>query len=169
MPRKKLTKRELNKIERQLVALKDRLRDDLGARLGRVQNMIAEHPTELLDMASEGELDYMSAASAQAGSVTIEEIERALERLRQGAYGICEDCRRPIPKRRLAARPFAVLCVHCKERQERGCYAVGSSTISARNEADVNVRLDDGDDDRDEARSDHVFREVENMELSELF
>jgi len=48
-----------------------------------------------------------------------EQVERALERLRLGAYGICEDCGRRIPQARLAFQPDATRCVGCQVSQDR--------------------------------------------------
>lgn len=45
--------------------------------------------------------------------------ERALERLDERTYGICESCQQPIGKLRLQAFPRATLCVTCKQQQER--------------------------------------------------
>jgi DnaK suppressor protein len=45
--------------------------------------------------------------------------ERALARIDNGTYGICESCGNPIGKGRLQAFPRATLCVTCKEREER--------------------------------------------------
>jgi RNA polymerase-binding transcription factor DksA len=47
-------------------------------------------------------------------------LARAEEKIREGAYGRCEACGRPIPAARLRAVPEAVRCVPCAERQERG-------------------------------------------------
>lgn len=47
------------------------------------------------------------------------QIERALERLEAGTYGLCESCGNPIGKARMQAFPRATLCVECKQRQER--------------------------------------------------
>ncbi|WP_415645253.1 TraR/DksA family transcriptional regulator [Stackebrandtia soli] len=47
------------------------------------------------------------------------QVERALERLDEGDYGICEKCKKPIPAARLAAFPSATLCVNCKSLEER--------------------------------------------------
>ncbi|HEU4383773.1 MAG TPA: TraR/DksA C4-type zinc finger protein [Anaeromyxobacteraceae bacterium] len=49
-------------------------------------------------------------------------IEKALERLEDGSFGICEDCGEAISPKRLAARPMATLCIDCerdKEQRER--------------------------------------------------
>ena len=45
--------------------------------------------------------------------------ERALARIEDGTYGVCESCGEPIGKARLQAFPRATLCVACKQREER--------------------------------------------------
>jgi RNA polymerase-binding transcription factor len=49
----------------------------------------------------------------------LEQTERALGRINAGTYGACESCGQPIGKARLMAFPRAVLCVTCKQREER--------------------------------------------------
>nr|WP_241828050.1 TraR/DksA C4-type zinc finger protein [Actinopolymorpha singaporensis] len=44
---------------------------------------------------------------------------RALARIDDGTYGVCEGCGQPIGKARLLAFPRATLCVSCKQREER--------------------------------------------------
>ncbi len=51
--------------------------------------------------------------SAQA-SAAVEEIDRAIAKIEDGTYGVCEQCYGTIPKERLKALPFASLCVQCK-------------------------------------------------------
>jgi len=48
-----------------------------------------------------------------------EQVERALERLREGAYGICEGCGRRIPEARLKYQPAATRCVECQAHWDR--------------------------------------------------
>jgi hypothetical protein len=48
-----------------------------------------------------------------------EQVERALERLREGAYGICEGCGRRIPDARLEYQPAATRCVECQSHWDR--------------------------------------------------
>jgi len=47
------------------------------------------------------------------------QIERALTRIEDGSYGVCESCGEPIGKMRLMAFPRATLCMTCKQREER--------------------------------------------------
>ncbi|MDX6299970.1 MAG: hypothetical protein QOF53_1184 [Nocardioidaceae bacterium] len=45
--------------------------------------------------------------------------ERALARIEDGSYGVCESCGEPIGKMRVMAFPRATLCLSCKQREER--------------------------------------------------
>ena len=47
------------------------------------------------------------------------QIDRALGRIDDGTYGVCESCGNPIGKMRLMAFPRATLCLTCKQREER--------------------------------------------------
>lgn len=47
----------------------------------------------------------------------IKSIEEAIERLRQGAYGLCEDCGNPIAPERLEILPHTTLCIDCARQK----------------------------------------------------
>jgi DnaK suppressor protein len=57
------------------------------------------------------EMDLVLSAQARAAA---SEIDRALEKIDAGKYGLCEQCGQPIPDARLQALPAAALCVACK-------------------------------------------------------
>lgn len=46
-------------------------------------------------------------------------LAEALERLREGEYGICQECGEPIAPARLRAMPEVLTCVRCQDRLER--------------------------------------------------
>ncbi|MDQ1203750.1 TraR/DksA C4-type zinc finger protein [Microbacterium sp. SORGH_AS_0862] len=52
----------------------------------------------------------------RAAGTEIDEIDDALRRLEDGAFGVCASCGRDIPVGRLLVRPTATLCVSCGER-----------------------------------------------------
>src|SRR5690242_3550568 len=56
---------------------------------------------------------------ARNASDMLDQIERALAKIDDGTYGVCESCGKAIGKGRLQAFPRATLCVSCKEREER--------------------------------------------------
>ena len=49
----------------------------------------------------------------------IAKIDEALERIKDGSYGYCEETNEPIGLRRLEARPTATLSLDAQERHER--------------------------------------------------
>ncbi|MGQ0679791.1 MAG: TraR/DksA family transcriptional regulator [Actinomycetota bacterium] len=49
----------------------------------------------------------------------LEKSTKALEKIEQGSYGICESCGKPIDPDRLAALPHALMCIECKKAEER--------------------------------------------------
>jgi len=49
----------------------------------------------------------------------LQKIDRALERLDAGTYGVCERCGKPIEKARIKALPYADLCIKDAQAQSR--------------------------------------------------
>jgi len=49
----------------------------------------------------------------------LDKIQKALDRIDDGTFGICEECDEPISPKRLEARPETTLCIRCKDEQER--------------------------------------------------
>jgi DnaK suppressor protein len=49
----------------------------------------------------------------------LDKINKALERIDGGNFGVCEECGEEISVKRLEARPETTLCIRCKEDQER--------------------------------------------------
>jgi DnaK suppressor protein len=49
---------------------------------------------------------------------TLDHIEAALRKIDKGTYGSCESCRKPIPRPRLEALPFARYCISCQSSAE---------------------------------------------------
>ncbi len=61
----------------------------------------------------------LSARTADLRSQVIKEIDRALERVAGGHYGVCEGCSEDISPARLKAIPWARYCVRCQELVSR--------------------------------------------------
>jgi RNA polymerase-binding transcription factor DksA len=74
---------------------------------------LADHASDMLDREVDESLE-------ENAGLIVREIDAALERIEAGTYGVCVACGRPIPEERLAAVPYAVLCVPCKREEERG-------------------------------------------------
>lgn len=48
----------------------------------------------------------------------LREVDAALDRLDKGKFGLCESCKKPIPKSRLKIIPYTRLCIECKKGEE---------------------------------------------------
>jgi len=51
-------------------------------------------------------------------SKLINKIRKAIERIEEGIFGICETCGEDIPMKRLIARPVTTHCIECKTKGE---------------------------------------------------
>jgi len=71
------------------------------------------------DAAFDSGSDEMASQLAELDSREITQIERALARLKQGTYGLCESCQGKIPVGRLNALPYTTLCIECQREIER--------------------------------------------------
>jgi RNA polymerase-binding transcription factor len=48
----------------------------------------------------------------------LKKIDEAIDRIRTGVFGVCEECGGEIGYKRLKARPVTTLCINCKTKQE---------------------------------------------------
>jgi DnaK suppressor protein len=115
---------DIKKIQR---ALSKRLQE-LQAEYGHMLTEITELQRErLIDSAGDDQADTGTKTFEREQEISlannllerITQLERALERVDDGGYGMCERCGTPIPVERLAAFPSATLCVTCKQLEER--------------------------------------------------
>ena len=73
---------------------------------------------DFIDRASaESQISFSFRVKEREG-VLVRKIERALGKLEDGTFGICEECGEEISEGRLQARPVATLCIKCKEKEE---------------------------------------------------
>jgi DnaK suppressor protein len=61
-----------------------------------------------------------NVGTANSIAVTLADVERALEKLGDGTYGICDSCGEPIGEERLEAIPSATLCISCARIRSSG-------------------------------------------------
>jgi len=74
-------------------------------------------PVHLAD-AAEVTLDSEAEVLQLEGNL-LGDIESALQRIKEGTFGRCEDCGETIPRQRLDAMPFAPCCKECADKREQ--------------------------------------------------
>jgi RNA polymerase-binding transcription factor DksA len=75
-----------------------------------------QHPADVGSETFELEKDMSIKSQVEA---ELADVERSLHRLKDGSFGTCEACGKPIPKQRLEAKPAARFCVKDQARAER--------------------------------------------------
>lgn len=79
----------------------------------------SEDLADEIDLASSEADQSMNLRLRDRETVLLKKIERTLEKIEEGSFGVCESCFEEISVKRLEARPVTDLCIRCKEEQER--------------------------------------------------
>jgi len=83
---------------------------------------IAFDPDDLpdeVDLASSEADQSMNLRLRDRERILLKKIDKALKKIEDGDYGVCESCGEEIGAKRLEARPVTDLCIRCKEEQEQ--------------------------------------------------
>ena len=67
----------------------------------------------------------MTTRGLDRNATLVRQIRAAIDRVNQGDYGMCLDCEEPISHKRLAAVPWAALCIGCQEQADRANRGAG--------------------------------------------
>src|SRR5665647_1815592 len=117
-PPQRLRVRENEKpwTAKELATVRAELEADLAGLMRDIGDGAGDDPADAGTATFEREQEISLANNARE---VFEQSARALARLVDGSYGICESCGSPIGKNRLLAFPRATLCLTCKSKQER--------------------------------------------------
>jgi DnaK suppressor protein len=108
------------KMRKSLASLKEQILKQLALENSEFQELIEDmKPKDLADIASDDIDRRILESLGSAETRRLQLIESALGRLRDGHYGICMSCGKKIPRERLEAIPYAILCIDCKSSEER--------------------------------------------------
>ena len=126
MAKRAMKKAEAKVYKERLIGLRARLRGDVTAMADSALSDSPEGkmPIHMADAGTDNfEQEFTLSLLASEGD-TLEMIEAALERIEDGAFGLCEgeDCGTAIPKTRLNAIPYTPFCVKCAEKTQRYNY-----------------------------------------------
>ena len=102
--------------------LKDRRRHllkEANLRLSKFNISREYWVTDTAEIASNIMEDNTVMSIAQSEAREINQIDNALNIMKNGKYGVCECCGDNISKQRLMVIPFVTLCIKCKEVEER--------------------------------------------------
>ena len=111
---------DLDAVRAQLEALRDRDRQRLRVLAARPElGSAVSFGKRIGDGTSEAVSRLTDIGVGESLERRLDRTERALTKLNEGTYGICDVCGRPISGGRLKAMPNGVLCVDCSASERR--------------------------------------------------
>jgi RNA polymerase-binding transcription factor DksA len=122
--REAMTKADLERYHTTLLGLRKRMTGDvshladeaLRARGGEASGSLSNAPLHPADLGTDNYEQEFTFSLLQTQEQTLTEIAEALERIKQGTFGRCEECGDAIARARLQALPFARHCVACARK-----------------------------------------------------
>ena len=118
-----LNKKQIDHLQKvlgeRLIALKQEIREDRERNAGMSHDALLGAPG---DSGDESVASMMTELGIQETDRDIGElmgVTAALERIKSGDYGTCDDCGTEIGYKRLEAYPTAVRCIQCQTKHER--------------------------------------------------
>ena len=116
---KKLSKKDLANFKQLLEERRDHLNELVTSTRAEGIGFTREDLPDEVDLATTESGQALNLMLRDRERVLLRKIEKALEKIETGEYGLCENCGEPIEVKRLEARPVTDLCILCKEEQEQ--------------------------------------------------
>lgn len=95
---------------------------------------IEQSPDQIDEIQTASDRD-LAISKIDRQSKELRDVRAALRRIRDGRFGVCEQCDEDIASKRLAAIPWASLCIGCQEAEERNPVETGISAHSLLSDA----------------------------------
>ena len=95
-----------------------RQRTDLLNRVSNPESSPIDERGDECDIANKESTLSLGFRLQERNGLLLQKVDHALARIENGTFGSCELCEEPLSVDRLKARPFATLCIACKEEQE---------------------------------------------------
>ena len=80
---------------------------------------LSGYALHMADMGTDNFDREFNLGLASTEQQTLNTIDNALRKIDDREYGICEECTKMIPLKRLTAMPYARLCIKCQELEEK--------------------------------------------------
>ena len=114
-----MNKAQLKKFKTMLEEKRDEIVKKAKQTLSEDMMLDANDLPDEMDLASSEYLQSFTFRLRGREKVFLDKIDKALRKIEDGSFGVCEECGEEISVKRLEARPETTLCIRCKEDQER--------------------------------------------------
>lgn len=121
---KKITysKEFLEKMEKTLLSEKQNLERELSKFTKRSTHVTGDFDATFPNYGDKEDENAMEVAQYTTNKPleislenSLRDTNKALERMKDGSYGLCKYCKEPIEEKRLEARPTSSACINCKK------------------------------------------------------
>ena len=110
----------IDKMQEALLAQKEQILKSLADQHSEYKKIVeGGEPGDEVDIASDVIDGQLLESLGREDSNRLTMINNALDRIKQGKYGVCLKCHKEIPQERLEAIPYAFMCIACKSEDER--------------------------------------------------
>ena len=113
----------LKEMESQLLAEEKRLRAELEEFAKQNPKNMDDYDAKFPNLGDKEdenaeEVDQFSTNLTLERTIesSLRDVEKALDRIKKGTYGVCKYCNQPIDEKRLRARPASSSCIECKKK-----------------------------------------------------
>ena len=110
---------ELNYFKEILESRKEQIEKNINSVSSELNQLSSLELNDEGDHASANNNSMVESAIVNQQAKELQEIERALTKIANGEYGICEMCEDDIGFQRLKVKPHAVYCIDCREIAEK--------------------------------------------------
>jgi DnaK suppressor protein len=114
-----MNKVQLKKFKTLLTEKRDEIVKKAKQTLEEDMTLDANDLPDEMDLASSEYLQSFTFRLRGREKTFLDKINKALAKIEDGSFGVCEECSEEISIKRLEARPETTLCIRCKEDQER--------------------------------------------------
>lgn len=114
-----LTKIELEEFQNNLLDRRVQIEKNLRGTALELEGMRNSELNDEGDYAAASAETMVDSAILEQQRKELNEIELALDKIKEDIYGICEMCEEPIAKPRLEVKNFARYCITCREINEK--------------------------------------------------
>lgn len=123
-----MNKRDLKHFEERLIEERLRLLKELGYFEDKIFSNsqrdaagdLSAYSVHMADQASDAQEREKAYHMASSEGRLLYHIDEALQRIKEGTYGVCQTCGKKIQSTRLEVVPHARLCIECKKLEENG-------------------------------------------------
>ncbi|MEN6537300.1 MAG: TraR/DksA family transcriptional regulator [Bryobacteraceae bacterium] len=116
--------------------LLDRKEAELVQGLRRRGDIAIEQSPDQIDELQQSATLELAVQNLSRGHSLLRDVRAALQRIQDGSFGACLQCQRAINSKRLAAVPWAPLCIECQEAADDVDESSGSPLPIGRDQAD---------------------------------